>query len=302
MQFAKSIDNLSLVSKYRAFRNMRLAPDVYFADFERYLIRYQLKGNGERVLVFIPNAPNMIEHYAYLVSLLEKDFRILIFELPGFGYSIPKTLDYDYSLTTCTQVATDLLDYLGVQNSILAFPCLGGFIALKIAEQRPDLVFSLVMMQTVCWEEQQKWGWQIHRFLPLGTPIKGQLLIMLMKKKITRNWYRRTIEDRTKQTEFTRIALQQYAKGAAYTIASSFQGLFNSPAPQFRFTTKPAIVLWGAADVTHRKSDQWSILQYCANAAPYEFHGSGHFPELEYPELFADILRSEYEVVTEKIA
>ena len=94
------------------FKKLKFSDDIFFAEFDEYLIRYRLCGKGERCIVIVPGAPNMIEHYDRLVELLRADFRILIFELPGFGFSVPKKANYDYSLQTCTDITIQMLEHL----------------------------------------------------------------------------------------------------------------------------------------------------------------------------------------------
>jgi len=50
------------------------------------------------------------------------------------------------------------------------------------------------------------------------------------------------------------------------------------------------LVLWGLADRTHRRTDKRSILSYMPHARWVEFDSAGHFPELEEPERFREVL------------
>lgn len=42
---------------------------------------------GKETIVIIPDGPNIIEHYFPLLEQLKKSFRVVIFDLPGFGFS-----------------------------------------------------------------------------------------------------------------------------------------------------------------------------------------------------------------------
>jgi pimeloyl-ACP methyl ester carboxylesterase len=188
MSFSSVIDNLLLSRDVGRFRKMKFGSDIQFAEFDKYLIRYKLCGSGYKTVVFIPNAPNTIEHYDKLAQLLAQNFQVLIFELPGFGFSVPKRANYDYSLETMTQVGIDLLDRLQIKDTIFALSCLGGYITLKTAEIRPDLVGNIVSIQTLCWDEQKEWAERINKRLPIKTPILGQILSRILRSKITKQW------------------------------------------------------------------------------------------------------------------
>ena len=293
MQAAAFIENILLSAKVKRFKRMDNPPNVHFTEFDSCLIRYHLSGNGSQTIVFIPNAPNMIEHYSHLIQLLEKDFKVLIFELPGLGFSLPKKWRYGYSLKECAQIAIDLLDRLHIKDATLAFSCLSGYIALKIAELRPDLVRQNVCIQTLCWEDQAKWGANINQRLPIGVPFWGQILMRMKKKAVASNWYKHVVPDAEVSESFTQIACENFDKGAQYALASAYQGLFGRSRPRLIATSKPAVILWGSSDKSHRKSNPWSILQYFTNYDPHEFSGAGHFPELEQPERFVRLLQEE---------
>ncbi len=68
--------------------------DIQFLDVARATVRYRYKpsvSNSRRpTLAIIPDPPVMIEHYQELVDRLTETFNVLLFELPGFGFSIPK--------------------------------------------------------------------------------------------------------------------------------------------------------------------------------------------------------------------
>lgn len=287
MYLSRSIDNLLLANDLSKFREMDFGPGYAYAESDTHLIRYRLCGSGDQTIVFIPNAPNMIEHYDRLVLLLSPHFKVLIFELPGFGFSLAKKLTYNYSIDSCTDLTIQLLDKLGLKQCILAFPCISGFIALKMAEKRPDLVSSIVSIQTLCWTEQEQWAQNINKRIPLKTPVQGHFYFWFGKEKVAQRWYERVIPNESIRTGMIQTALENFKKGAHYTLASAFQGIFNAPPPPLKPTDIRALIIWGSADKSHQQQSKWSMLQYLQNFEPIEFEDAGHFPELERPERFA---------------
>jgi len=54
--------------------------------------------------------------------------------------------------------------------------------------------------------------------------------------------------------------------------------------------TQETIVLWGGADRTHELSDAKSILQEVPHARWIQFPKCGHFPDLENPDAYLELL------------
>lgn len=74
-------------------------------------------GEGHPV-VFAPDGPCVIEHYEQLRALLAPDFRVSVFDLPGFGFSPPRA-DYDHSLRSGGQAIAGLLETLALRDATL---------------------------------------------------------------------------------------------------------------------------------------------------------------------------------------
>ena len=77
-------------------------------------IRIHIEGEGPP-LVMLPDPPNTIEHHAQLINKLKSHFRVICFELPGFGFSYPKsTMRYD--LQGLTDVFEELFNKLNLHQ------------------------------------------------------------------------------------------------------------------------------------------------------------------------------------------
>lgn len=68
-------------------------------------------------VLITPDGPNVIEHYADLIALLSSHVRVICFEMPGFGHSLPQKT-YAHSLNEGAGVIMGLLDALGIQKAI----------------------------------------------------------------------------------------------------------------------------------------------------------------------------------------
>lgn len=254
------------------------------------VIRIRVAGDGPITIVFVPDPPNVIEHYDGLFNLVTPWARAVCMEMPGFGFSRPK-LGFRFTLAEGTQVVRSVLTGLGFGSYILAFSCTSAYVALKLAAECPDLVEKLLLIQAPSWSEEVKWAKRIdfdRGFL--ATPYFGQILMHLGKRMIARNWYQFAVANAAAIPSFVNPALQAIAHGGTFSLASGLQGFFKRAAPEFAEISQPALVLWGDADRTHRRTEKRSILDYVPHAQWEEFEDGGHFPELEQAERFVKVL------------
>ena len=260
-----------------------------YEEIEGATVRLRAAGRGAHTIVFTPDPPNVIEHYDRLFDLLAPHLRIVCFELPGFGLSFPKAR-FDPSFPAGVGLVARLLDHLRAGPCVLALPCAAGLISLGLARDRPDLVSKLVLIQTPSWPEEIAWSRRVDSSGLLGTPILGQLLMALGRRKVARGWYAAATPDRETAGRLDAVAQERFDHGACYCLASAFQAIRREPMPDFGVLRQEALVLWGLADRTHRRTDKRSPLTFLPAARIVELEGAGHFPDLERPEWFRDQL------------
>jgi pimeloyl-ACP methyl ester carboxylesterase len=250
-------------------------------------VRLRLAGSGPAI-VFVADPPNVIEHYDRIVELLAPAFRVVCLDMPGFGFSYPKRA-FSYSVGDQVRVATALLEHLAIGPSILAFSCGAAFVAIALAAERPDLVAGVVHIQAASWEEQARWARRVDLMGIVGTPVLGQLLLAAAPGWVARKWYAVAVADPGASRAFARTASEALSRGACFCLASGLQQLRGSQ-PLLRPVDRPAMVVWGSADRTHRRTDRSSSRVYFADPRWHEFAAAGHFPELEEPERFVGLV------------
>jgi pimeloyl-ACP methyl ester carboxylesterase len=250
-------------------------------------LRARVAGDGPVTLAIVPDPPNVIEHYDRLVDLLAPHVRVVCFEAPGFGFSAPGP-GFDFSPGRQAATMASFLTRLGHGPYVLAFPCFAGLLAVRLAAERPDLVSHLVLVQTPSWDEELAWVGRIDRRRILQTPWVGQLATSLGKRAVARSWYRAALPPGADAAPFLGPALRAFDAGGCYCLASAFQAACRETDPGLRRVRQPALVVWGGADRTHRRTDKRSTLDYVPHADWVEFEAAGHFPDLEQPERFRD--------------
>lgn len=239
-------------------------------------------------VVIVPDGPNVIEHYSELITLLRPQLRVVCFDLPGFGFSLPRA-DYQHSLDQGASAVLGVLDALAIRRATLAFSCANGFYALRAARLAPERVLSLFLSQTPSFRAMRAWS---QRVLPIALhlPVLGQLGIRLARRRLAHRWYGMALPRGTDRSSFRAAADRALAQGACFSLAGVIQGLRPETQQAVEQVRTPCTLLWGASDRTHRETDAESLRECAPGARIVRFEALGHFPDLEQPESYANML------------
>lgn len=271
----------------------RTRPDLHFMHLRRASIRYRDSGEGKRAIVFCADPPVVLELYDALLRELAPDYRVIVFEMPAYGLSLPR-LGLDFSLAGVAEVIADFLRRLDLGPALLAFPCVPAYSALWIAGRHPDLVSGLVLMQAPDWEQELHWKDGRDPKKLLARPVVGQVLLRLLRRSRAGMWYRLALGKRELLEPFTTVTQCSFDHGGGFALASAYQKHLAGPEPAFGTLTQPTLAVWGEADRSHTHSDPASILRYVPGAKLVSLPDAGHFPELEAPQRFAGLIREHF--------
>jgi len=288
----------TLVTPWRRARvtrgpGSRTRADLRFMHLPRASIRYRLAGAGARTIVFCADPPVTLELYDELIAALAPDFRVVVFEMPAFGLSLPR-LGLGFELDTVAAVTGEFLRQLALGPYVLAFPCVPAYSALWLAGRHPEMISGLVLMQAPDWPQEIAWKHGRDPKGILARPYIGQILLRLLRRQRAGLWYRLALGRQELLEHFTDTAQYAFDHGASFSLASAFQRHLNGPEPVFGSIAQPALVIWGEADRSHRLTDRASILRYLPQARLISFAEAGHFPELEAPQRFATEVRARF--------
>ncbi|HYU09474.1 MAG TPA: alpha/beta hydrolase [Gemmatimonadales bacterium] len=243
-------------------------------------------GNGPQTLVLAADPPVVIEQYDELFQCLEKSFRVIVFEVPGFGFSMPSS-GFRFDFRQLNDLVAEFLRQLGLAPYILAFPCVAAYGAVDIAKRFPELISGVVLIQAPSWTEEVKWKHGRDRQGLLSTPIIGQLALQILKRRRAPKWFDAAVGKREMLSQFVATTDDAFSHGACFCLASAFQRYLTDAPQPLSVINQPSLVIWGEADKSHRHTDKSSSKLYCPSAKNLRFKRAGHFPELEEPELFA---------------
>lgn len=239
-------------------------------------------------VLFVPDGPNVIEHYEPLFALLTPHLRLVCFDMPGFGFSLPSA-QYTHALDQGAATVIAVLDALKIERATLAFSCGNGFYALRTAKLAPQRIASLFLSQTPSLAAMRRWT---DRIVPglLRVPVLGQLTFWLTRKRAAHGWYDTALPRSTDREPFRAPARRALSCGACFSLAGVVQGLLRAREADIDGVTAPCTQVWGARDHSHKHTLAASLLDCVPHAELVQFDDCGHFPDLEHPARYAPLL------------
>ena len=278
-----------------AFRRAAALPEaallqggLRFVETAAGRIRVVDSGTPGPVILFVPDGPNVVEHYQALMASLSTHHRVICFDMPGFGFSLPAAT-YAHSLDQGAQAVLQVMNGLRIERATLAFSCANGFYAMRVAGLAPQRVAGLVLSQTPSMEAMHAWTARVVP-KPLRWPVPGQLIGWLARRKAAASWYRIALPAGTDRKPFYLVANHALRCGGCFSLAGVVQGLLRESGVSLKNVQTPCTVIWGAQDRSHRHTQPDSLLGLLPHARFVRFDDCGHFPDLEQPERYANIL------------
>lgn len=107
---------------------------------------YEVQGDGEP-LIFIHGLGITHNMWIWQVEELRKDFRVIVYDLPGHGGTENKLPEKDIYRGLADDLK-ELMDHLGLEKATLCGLSLGGRVALAMAIHYPERVKKLIISST----------------------------------------------------------------------------------------------------------------------------------------------------------
>jgi pimeloyl-ACP methyl ester carboxylesterase len=265
--------------------------DMKLLQTQAGILRVLDTGDRKPPLIIVPDGPCVLEHYTDLIALLSPDFRVIGFDLPGFGFSYP-AMSFDFSVAQMAETVVEVMDLLKIPFAVLSFTCANGFLALYVAKHHPNRVSHLVLGQTPSLQSMRQWNDEIIPNI-LHVPYVGQLIVASLTRKISAGWYEKALPRGSKyKARFVQQANQALRSGGCFCLASLVQGLSRTQDDDVSDISTPTLLIYGNRDRSHRHTHFASLRDHAPTAEINLFKGCGHFPDLERPQEYAQQITS----------
>ncbi|MGB4931859.1 MAG: alpha/beta fold hydrolase [Chitinophagales bacterium] len=131
-------------------------------------LHYIDEGQGE-VLLFVHGTPSWSFEFRNVIKYLSKKYRCIALDHIGFGLS-DKPAGYDYSIQNHTATLLKLINHLQLNQFSMLVHDFGGIIGLAAAEQIPDKISKLIILNTWCRSIQDEPEYKKMKGI-LGSPL-----------------------------------------------------------------------------------------------------------------------------------
>ena len=227
----------------------------------------------------------MVEHYDELIGEMGSDYRIVVAELPGFGFSkshSTEALGFQGSVSAVESALSDLVP----GSMVVCAPCVCGFVGAELVHRGKLNIAGLVLVQTPDLDGMVRWTERMDPNGRLRKPYLGQILMRVGARRMTKKWFSYATAEGAQHATMAEKSLDVLSSGGSYPLATVFQIWGNEL--ENHGLEIPALVIWGKQDRSHEPTERTSTLKHVPEARLTEFGQCGHFPELEDPAAFAE--------------
>ncbi len=265
--------------------------DVSFFETDRVLFRYRLVDGpaGASTIVFSADPPVSLEQYDDLLELASRDFRVVVFELPGMGFS-PGKRRFRFGFEETNDEVAKFLREIAGQDACLAFSCGAGLAAVDIANRHSDLAGSLVLIQTADVASFARWKQDRDPKGVLAKPIVGQYAMRRIARDRMPDWFKLALGRSDHEPSFCGCSGQAMDEGALWSLASAYQ-VYLRPDLNLAPVGQPVLSLWGETDGSHPPEHHASTRNLAHTITERKFEDLGHFPELQEPGRVYPVIR-----------
>jgi pimeloyl-ACP methyl ester carboxylesterase len=251
---------------------------------------YLDQGQGSP-LVLLHGLGGSLYDWRHLIGPLSQNHRVIAIDLLGAGESeLPE--GEDYSVAAQARRVRGLLDHLGVERATLVGSSYGGGIALRFAQDWPERVLRLVLMNSICYAEKIPASIALAK-LPFAACIAEAVPL----GKATR-WVLgdtdRTIEILSEE-ELSTYTQEFERLGRRRTMIETLRMLIPPDTAEFearlRKISAPALLIWGVLDKSVPLDLGRRLARDLPKATLFEVE-AGHVPNQERPDEVLRLMRS----------
>ena len=242
-------------------------------------LRYELSGSGKDTLVLMHEAGGCLESYADALPGLEKEFRVLRYDQRGFGFS-EKVRELTFESVVADLAG--LLDALTITAPVYVAGCaMGADFAVGFAARHPARVAKLAVASPNIGSNAARNAPSVER----AALVEREGIRSAMTASHERS-YPEHLRARDRE-RFQRYQSRWVCNTPASFAASARMMSTVDLTPEYAKIQAPTLVI-GAMHDTQRPPEKAQQVASAITGATYVLADTGHFMNLETPQLFAD--------------
>ena len=268
-------------------------------------IWYDVHGDGDDYLLQIGGAGFAHENFGFVTDKMTPHFKVIEFDLRGYGLS--ERPEQDYSMELWADDVNALFDAIGVERAHVHGTSMGGMVALAFAGRYPDRVDGLVLdCASAKSDFMARSHWAVWKRLAEAYGMGGEPLAL----EIATKCLSRRFLDTPAGPETVKVIQGVLERNCSVPV---FGGACDAMAsmdlrPYAATVTAPTLVMTGSEDCLtpidagpDGAGARW-IAETIPGAELYVIEGSGHTNLMEEPELSARLVIEFFQSVAAKRA
>lgn len=252
-----------------------------FIKLKNTSLYYESNGEGKETIVFGHSMLFNLRMFDDQVSFLSTNYRCKCFDFRGQGKS--QITEGGYDLDTLTDDIVELIDKLDCKPCHFVGFSMGGMVAMRLAIKHPELLKSLVLIDTSSdIEPKEKTGQNKLMLL-----ISRYLGLSLLANRIMSMFFSANFINDKSRKELKRIWKNHLLANDKVGITKVIKGvIYRKPVTEFLGEiTIPTLILVGENDIL-TKYDKAEILhENIKNSILKVIPRAGHMSPVEEPEI-----------------
>lgn len=269
----------------------------HLVDIGGVEVYYKDEGSGPAVLM-VHGSVSSLRTYDGVAARLRKHYRVIRYDVPGQGLS-GAVSDAAARQLKPADVAERLLAKLGITSVTAVGVSSGGTLCVYLAAQRPDLVKRLILSNTPAdpvdtSHLQQPKDFEDAQREARDTHFQSQHFWDLFLAYFAGRADRMTPGIREQYYDFNRRIPEANALSLVAKVADHEKAV-----EAMHQVSAPTLLVWGARDPLLTPAAAETLAGYLTQAQVSKLllPDVGHYPPLEVPERFADIVAAYIEAV-----
>ena len=246
-------------------------------------LRMHVRDTGPRnasVVILLHGLGSSLHTWEPWAQTLSARFRVIRFDLPGFGLTGPDPTG-DYSDARSAAVLAGLMDAQSVRRASLIGNSMGGKLAWQFTAEHPDRVDKLVLISPDGFASP---GFEYGK--KAEVPVVARVLPYTLPTWMLRMNLVPAYGDKSRLTDATvaRYRDLMLAPGVRRALLDrTAQVRLEPPEPMLRRIEAPTLLIWGEKDRLIPFSNAQDYLKVVPNVRLVSFPGLGHVPQEENP-------------------
>lgn len=245
-----------------------------------YNINYKITGEGDKTLTVLQGWGTAMELYDPVAEILGGAYRVLQFDLPGFGSSTEP--EDSWSVGQYADFVVKFLRELGIEKTSLLGHSYGGRVIIELAS-RNELEFEIdkiILMDSagVMPERTAAQERSIKKYKMLKA-LANTKLAQLMCPELIEEWQRNQ-------------GSADYKNASPVMRSTLVKAVNYDQTHLMPKIDEETLLVWGDLDDATPISDAYTMEKLIPNNGLAVIKGAGHYSFLEQPETFRHILES----------